>query len=219
MKPRNKKYLIIGGTDYDTKIGVRLFMNNDTIAYGFPLSNNPEEQTYLQTNSIEKLESCIIRNVINFHKDFDEIVVFCNSLSFTLNWNKIQTKVSYPIITLVDSYNKLIFNKKTIGLIAGNIHTLSKINSFLKKKYENISVLGFAVLPLITRIENDRIDPLNIISQYLNLCKNNQIQDIVIGCTHFETISKKQLDKNLNLIFPGCNLIKNLNLTTDEKKD
>lgn len=219
MTPTNKKYLVIGGTNYDTNIGVTLLKKNCAITYGLPLSKNPKEQTYLQANNVKKLESNIVQNIANFHENFDEIVVFCNSLSFALDWNKIQTEVAYPIITLIDSYNKLIINKKAIGLITGNIHTLYKINSFLEKRFRDISIMGFAALPTITQIEQGKIDPINVIDQYLNLCKENQIQDIIIGCTHFENICKNKLDKNLNLIFPGINLIANLNKTTNEKKD
>lgn len=210
MEATKKRYLVIGGTAYDTNIGIDFISQNNKIAFGFPVSTTPEQQTALQKNDIKKLETHIIQGINEFHNEIDEIVVFCNSLSFSLDWYKIQPEISTPIVTLLEVYSTLELKNNSVGLLTANTNTLSSISSFLNDQYQNLSILGLAALPLISKIEQDRIDPATSLSHYFNLCKENNIQDVIIGCTHFETMNTEDIDDSINLIFPGRGLINDL---------
>jgi glutamate racemase len=208
----DKKYLVIGGTDYDTGIGVRLLKDKGYTSFALPLSNDPKDQTFQQTINKNKLELDIIDKIFNIKQSFDEAIVFCNSLSFTLDWREIESNFSFPIHTLIDSYESLTFDSKTIALITGNINTLAQISSFLKGKNNEISILGFAVLPLIEKMESENMEYLSSVLLFYNVCKNLNIKKLIIGCTHFEGEKLEIQMNDLNLFLPGQTLIHNLNL-------
>ncbi len=75
---------ILGATPKDTEIGQSICLKKGLISKAMHVSSNPAKQAVLHTYDIPELEDKVIDLILQ--NNARELIVFCNSLSFSLDW-------------------------------------------------------------------------------------------------------------------------------------
>ncbi len=128
----------------------------------------------------------ITKNNIDYlikHYNITACVLACNTLSYTIGKN-LQSEYDIPIILTTMPKNK-IKNLNSQILFFGTKNTVNKI----KKKYKNIKTLFIKNLP--KKIDNNLFclnNLENILKKNLLNIKFENINKIILGCTHFKSI-------------------------------
>ena len=165
-------------------------------------------------------------------KDVKGIIVACNSAS-SVALESLQEFYDIPIIGVIESSIELALkNKKTksIGLLGTTTTVNSKAYEKALSSKTNLVRLNSIACPLFVPlveegwINKNRDIISNIAQQYLVelFNKNNDIDSIILGCTHYpiliDPIKKAIQDlgynaNKINFIDNGTAILKNLNLT------
>ena len=107
----NKDIFLIGGTTVDVRIGQKILLSEGFVTKTIYVSDNPINQSNLQTNDLEKLKKRVIELILKNKAKF--LLVFCNSLSFALDWQEIAYKTDCIIHDLKYSYTSLLNGVKS----------------------------------------------------------------------------------------------------------
>jgi len=154
-----------------------------------------------------------------FNHNCELIIVACNTAS-TSALRKIQTEVlpsSYPdkkvLGVLVPVVEELIHDSKNnsndlrVGVIATEATILSgKYEKEIEKQNPNIKVLSHPT-PLLVKIveagKENELETINILKNYLQPFKDQKINYLILGCTHYPFLQKQIeeiLDKKIKII-------------------
>lgn len=161
-----------------------LFMDKTNCPYG----NKPK-------NKLKNIITSTIKKIKQKY-DLKLIVIACNTLSsmFACYLQKIFKDT--PFVFVLPSTEKQILLKPTLFLVTKNT---ARYNKDLKiyKKQKNIWVLGFDNL---AKMIDDCAGNYDVLQAYLNKklkkFKNKKPVNIILGCTHFNYITK-QIKKSL----------------------
>ena len=161
----------------------------------------------------------IASNIIDFFisERVDLIIIACGTISSTI-FNDLKSKYKIPLYNVIDSTINYI-NIDNICILA----TEKTIASHTFKNKLHASNIYEIACPNFVPIIEDRMDKKeldNSLEEYLHKIKNTNINNIVLGCTHYPLISneiKKYLG-NLNLYNMGEYLSKNINIVDSRPK-
>lgn len=147
--------------------------------------------------STKKLKKLAFSHISKLRKIFDIklVVLACNTLS-SVCYNFLKRKfLETPIIKIEPFFNPYVFQRKNTLVLATTNTIKHNKNLNIYKDYSNIFLKGFGNLAKKIDDANGNYDLLlPYLSKSLSPYKNKQIQNIVLGCTHFNFI-KKQLTK------------------------
>lgn len=211
------KIAVMAGTPVDTKMGIELLEKNKfNNLISVSISKNPEEQTSFQVSNMEYKENIINEIVDNLKREnCDLLFVYCNSLSGSVNFEKISKEKNIKIITPMDIYKEIAIKYNKIAIISANAQGLSGIERVIFKENENIEIIGLTLLELVKEIEKGTI-PEEIIKKFnfetiTKYFENMGATDIVLGCTHFPYIKERLMEiTKLNIIDPGLKMIEKI---------
>lgn len=211
------KIAVMAGTPVDTKMGIELLEKNKfNNLISVSISKNPEEQTSFQVSNMEYKENVINEIVDNLKREnCDLLFVYCNSLSGSVNFEKISKEKNIKIITPMDIYKEIAIKYNKIAIISANAQGLSGIERVIFKENENIEIIGLTLLELVKEIEKGTI-PEEIIKKFnfetiTKYFENMGATDIVLGCTHFPYIKERLMEiTKLNIIDPGLKMIEKI---------
>ena len=168
----------------------------------FPYGNKTKEQIIEYSNKITKY--LISQNV-------KMIVVACGTAT-SQALDVINNKYKIPIEGIIDPTVEYVKNKKikNVGVIGtiGSIRSRAWENQ-LKAQIPNINVINKACPLLAEIVEEDKAkskESIKAIQNYMKIFKENNIKDIILGCTHYSIIDeliKKEFQYNVNLINTG----------------
>lgn len=168
----------------------------------FPYGNKTKEQIIEYSNKITKY--LISQNV-------KMIIVACGTAT-SHALDVINNKYKIPIEGIVDPTVEYVKNKKikNVGVIGtiGSIRSRAWENQ-LKAQIPNINVINKACPLLAEIVEEDKAkskESIKAIHNYMKVFKENNIKDIILGCTHYSIIDeliKKEFQYNVNLINTG----------------
>lgn len=168
----------------------------------FPYGNKTKEQIIEYSNKITKY--LISQNV-------KMIIVACGTAT-SQALDVINNKYKIPIEGIIDPTVEYVKNKKikNIGVIGtiGSIRSRAWENQ-LKAQIPNINVINKACPLLAEIVEEDKAkskESIKAIHNYMKVFKENNIKDIILGCTHYSIIDeliKKEFQYNVNLINTG----------------
>ncbi len=188
------------------------FDNNANITYladnkNFPYGNKSD------TELIRIIDRIIVYFLTN---NYQKIIIACNTAS--LIYNKYLKEKYYefvfPIIESTIKNLENIKNLKNIGVIGTDYIINSKVYEKLIKKDYSVNTFSLACYKLIEYCENNDKDKINdYIKENFNYFKNNKIDTLVLGCTHFNTIFSEINDyfyNNVNIISSGYSLVHNI---------
>ncbi len=207
----------MAGTPIDTKMGaILLYNNNFNEIIEIPISETPSEQTVFQVSDMEYKENIINSYIDRIKKqNCNVLFVYCNSLSGSVNFEKITEKNNIRIITPMDVYREIAFQYKNIAVISANAQGLAGIERVIFQKNREIKITGVTLLEMVKEIEKSS-SPFKILEKFdfLTLVKyfeTMNIETIILGCTHFPYI-KEELEKitDLEIIDPGIKMVQKI---------
>ncbi|WP_255804799.1 aspartate/glutamate racemase family protein [Treponema putidum] len=223
------KAAVFAGTAVDTRMGVELLERRGIEAFAVPMSSTCEEQSQLQYFSQEALENFFItKSNEAIKKGIDVIVIYCNSLSSAIDYEKIQKLLNIQIFSPLDTYKNLPKDCKNIAILAANglaAYTIDKIIQKYNQKKNTIPIGNMSIVQLIEKglIPAEIVRLLNL-KGLLSYLENIEIKDykvdsLILGCTHFPYI-KNELEKltSIKIIDPADTMLENI-LHTKEKKE
>jgi len=181
---------VIAATPFDTNLGVKLLEKKTIKAMGLPLSDTPQQQTYLQIHKdklVDKLEKAI--RFLVFEKNVNCIFIYCNSLSASLDLGTLQKKFSTPIITPLSFYQKIAKNFNFFALLAANDQSVSNIERILLNHNPCSVMIGLGNLLLVNAVEEGMkaktiIEHFRLVDQ-VSIFKQQGCECLLLGCTHF----------------------------------
>lgn len=188
-----EKVACIAGTPVDTDMGAELLEKNGYEAFPYPTAENPVEQMRFQVSSAESKFNTLL-NILNKIKvlGIKKVLVYCNSLSSAVDFNKLSSETGLKIVTPLNVYEMDAKNYKSIAIIAANAVATKKIEEIYLKANKDIGIISIGMLPLVISIEK-KISPDEIIKIH-NLEKvcewflSNGAEALLLGCTHFPYI-------------------------------
>lgn len=159
--------------------------------------NNP----YGKKSKNEIIQLCYKNVDYLLKKKCKLIVVACNTAT-TNAIDELRDKYDLPIIGIEPAIKPAALGTKTnsIGILAteGTITSRLFHETSLKwaKNIKVIKQIGHGLVPLIEEGKIDSIEMQNLLSRYIKPMINENVDHIVLGCTHYPFL-KKQLRKIL----------------------
>ena len=149
-------------------------------------------------------------------KNLDALLVACNTTN-ACALDILEDNLKVPCFDLINSVSEIV-DKQIIGLLA----TQTTVRSlFYKKainaKKENTIIFQQECPEFVSEIEKEKLnlDKLNNLSDlYLRPLINKNIEELILGCSHYPLIFdflRKKLDSNIKIIDPSVALIKKFN--------
>lgn len=162
--------------------------------------------------SSEEIISFCKKNIEYLIKQKVKCVVIACGTATSQALNIVQNEFNIPIIGIIDPTVKYVktLNLKKIGVIA----TTGTINSGaweknLKNVMPNLKVISKAC-PLLASIAEDGIaqskESKNTIHKYMQIFKDNDVDTIILGCTHYpicDELIREEFKNNIELINTG----------------
>lgn len=181
---------VIAGTPVDTRMGVELLERRGAEALGFPAARTPEEQTAFQTGSRTRREEAVGAILDRIRaQGMDRVLLYCNSLSSTINAHTLAEARGLRIWTPMDVYGEIARGYRCLGVLAANCQGAAGVERAMVNASPDTVVLGAGVLPLVLGIEAGR-DPEALLKEcgipdLLRWFEANRAEAVVLGCTHF----------------------------------
>ncbi|MDB7359611.1 aspartate/glutamate racemase family protein [Enterococcus faecium] len=184
------KVAVMAGTPIDTRMGADLLNEISCELLEVPISGNPAQQTYFQTLPVfEKMHQIEVKIKDLQSKKIDLLLVYCNSLSASIDFDFLAKKYSMKIITPFQVYADLAQKHERIGVLTANGQGAAGIESVLVQHHSTIRVYNVTNLDWVHAVEA-KIHPSIIVEQFgltdsMSFFMKNQVEAILIGCTHF----------------------------------
>jgi len=200
---------VIAGTPVDTRMGVELLLGRGAEAEGFPVSRTPEEQTRFQTGPRSAREEAVgaILDRIK-EQGMTRCLLYCNSLSSTINAHALAERRGLKIWTPMDVYGEIARKYRRLGVLAANCQGAAGVERAMVNASPETVVLGAGNLLLVQGIEAGE-PPEKLagdcgLPALLRYFEENGTEAVVLGCTHFPYI-REALERRtaLPILDPG----------------
>ncbi len=150
------------------------------------------------------------------NKNLDALLVACNTTN-ACALDILEENLKIPCFDLINSVSEIV-NKPIIGVLAtpATVRTSYYKNAISSKK-ENLKIFQQECPEFVPEIEKENLDfnKLNYLSDlYLQPLFNKNIQELILGCSHYPLIFdflREKIDSNIKIIDPSEALIKKLN--------
>lgn len=189
------KIAVIAGTPVDTQMGVDLMREKGAEAHGFPVSRTPELQTAFQVGSQSAREKAVgaILNEIR-SRGLERVLVYCNSLSATIDAHALAEERDLRIWTPMDVYGEIARSYRRVGVLAANCQGAAGVERAMVNASESTLVLGAANLRLVLGVEAGT-PPETLVEDcgletLLRFFEENGAEVVVLGCTHFPYVKE-----------------------------
>ena len=166
---------------------------------------------------IEQIRS-IAKEICNWFKDknLDALLIACNTTN-ACALDILKNNLEIPCFDLIHSVSEIV-TKKYIGILAtpATIKT-SYYKNIIESKRENVKVFQQACPEFVPEIEKTNLDlnKLNYLSDlYINPLLKENIEEIILGCSHYPLIYKvlkSKIYSNIRIIDPSAALVNNFN--------
>ena len=149
-------------------------------------------------------------------KNLDALLIACNTTN-ACALDILEKNLKIPCFDLINSVSENV-NKQIIGVLA----TQTTVDSLYYKKAiasknENLKIFQQECPEFVSQIEKEKLNfkKLNDLSDvYLRPLLNKNIQELILGCSHYPLIYdflRKKIDTNIKIIDPSRALIKKFN--------
>ncbi len=207
---------VMAGTPIDTQMGVDLLRTNGIEAVGYPLSENPKEQSRLQLLSKDKLHYMVIEKILHAKSiGIEKFFIYCNSLSAAVDMHKVSKETKTFIVTPFMSYKEIAKEYSNLLILGANAQSCSKIEEVLEESNKDITMWSISALPLVEYIEKRNL-PIDIyekigLGKILQWGELNNFDGIVLGCTHFPYLKEVLMENtNIPIIDPADKMVDRL---------
>lgn len=211
-----KKIGVIAGGPVDTQMGVEVLAARGFAAFPYPVVAAAREQTAFQMLPAAERSARLAEIVGAARSDgMRAIMVYCNSLSSSVDMPAISASLSIPVVTPLDAYRDFARRFRCVGLLAGNNQGLAGIERVFLGANPAGTVIGVSLLPMVEAIE-EGLPPAEIARRF-SLRELSAFfaglgaEAIILGCTHFPYVLDEMLQfGNLPVIDPAermCELL------------
>ncbi len=149
-------------------------------------------------------------------KNLDALLIACNTTN-ACALDILENDLKIPCFDLIKSVSEIV-NKQRIGILATQTTVRS---SFYKKalssKKQNLKIFQNECPEFVSEIEKEKLDFIklnNLSDLYLKPLLNKNIEELILGCSHYPLIYdflRKKIDSNIKIIDPSEALIKKFN--------
>ncbi len=164
-----------------------------------------------QMRSIAKEICCWFKD-----KNLDALLVACNTTN-ACALDILENYLKIPVFDLINSVSEIV-TKENIGVLATPITIkTSYYKKILESKIKNVKVFQQACPEFVSEIEKTKpnLKNLNYLTDlYLNPLLKNDIEELILGCSHYPliiNIFKKKMPSNINIIDPSVSLVNKFN--------
>ena len=149
-------------------------------------------------------------------KNLDALLIACNTTN-ACALDILKNNLRIPCFDLINSVSEIV-NKEIIGVLATQttVRTSYYKNAISSKK-ENLKIFQQECPKLVSEIEREKLNLSKVnylLDLYLRPLLKRNIQELVLGCSHYPLIYyflRKKIDSNIKIIDPSEALIKNFN--------
>ena len=187
------KIAIVAGTPMDTEMGAQVFSKyGDIIKHA--ISKTPVEQTFFQTQAHQKKSRYFDKLFEKFKQQkVNAVIIYCNSLSGAFDFTNLSEKYSIPVISPFGAYKRWAKKFSKIGILTANSQGASGIERVIVQSNPEIETLSVSNILWVNMIE-EQYSPQEIIvktgiKKILEFFSVNQVDIIIMGCTHFPMLS------------------------------
>lgn len=205
----NKRFAVIGGTIYDTDLGFYLLKDLGINAVKKNIRNTPVQQDKFQLNHNinHDINDHIIDQINNLKKKYfiTHVLIYCVSMSGLVDHTRIVDQTGVHLITPYTSISDKFKNFNTLGVLSANNLSANNFEKHILKFNKNCDVSKMFNIDIVNDIEK-KMEASVIIKNYKldifieNLKKNN-INKLVLGCTHFSYLMNELSQLNEIEIF------------------
>ena len=160
----------------------------------------------------------IAKEICTFFQDknLDALLIACNTTN-ACALDVLENNLEIPCFDLINSVSEIV-NKQIIGVLATQTTVKSSYyEKAISSKKENIKIFEQECPEFVSEIEKEKLNfnNLNYLSDlYLKPLLKNNIQELILGCSHYPLIYdflRKKIDPNIKIIDPSEALIKKFN--------
>jgi glutamate racemase len=198
-----KRIGVIAGSPVDTQMGVDVLAGRGAQAFAYPAAYAAREQTEFQMQS-EQVRTEKIRTLLKKGIDdgMDDFMIYCNSLSSTVNMPALSKELGIKIVTPLMAYARYANEYDRLSVIAGNNQGLAGIERAIMGANIKCTVIGASLLPMVVEVEA-KTAPETIVEMFalpslVDFFEHAGAQAMILGCTHFPYI-REVLNNTINL--------------------
>ena len=160
----------------------------------------------------------IAKEICYFFKDknLDALLIACNTTN-ACALDILENNLRIPCFDLINSVSEIV-STQIIGILATKTTVKSSYYKYAISSKKNKAKIFQQECPeFVSEIERENLDfsRLNYLSElYLRKLLNKNIQELILGCSHYPLIYdflRKKIDPNIKIIDPSNALIKKFN--------
>jgi len=160
----------------------------------------------------------IAKEICTFFEDkkLDALLIACNTTN-SCALDILENNLRIPCFDLINSVSEIV-NEQIIGVLATQTTVKSSYyKNAISLKKENLKIFQQECPEFVSEIEKENLDfdKLNYLSDlYLAPLLNQNIQELILGCSHYPLIYdflRKKIDSKIKIIDPSEALIKKFN--------
>ena len=168
---------------------------------------------------------CIAKEICIFFKDknLDALLIACNTTN-ACALDILQNNLSIPCFDLINSVSEIV-NQQIIGVLATKTTVKSSYYKHaIGSKNESSKIFQQECPEFVSEIEKEKLDFIkldNLSDLYLKPLLNKNIEELILGCSHYPLIYdflRKKVNSNIKIIDPSEALVKKFNETFDIPK-
>ena len=160
----------------------------------------------------------IANEICNFFEDknLDALLIACNTTN-ACALDILEKGLNIPCFDLINSVSEIV-NKQIVGILATQTTVKS---SYYKKaissKREDLKIFQNECPEFVSEIEKEKLDFVklnNLADLYLKPLLNKNIEELILGCSHYPLIYdflRKKINSDIKIIDPAVALIKKFN--------
>ena len=147
----------------------------------------------------------IAKEICNFFEDknLDALLIACNTTN-ACALDILEKDLKIPCFDLINSVSEIV-NKQIVGILATQTTVKSSYyKKVISSKKEDLKIYQNECPEFVAEIEKEKLDfvKLNYLAElYLKPLLNENIEELILGCSHYPLIYdflRKKLDLNIN---------------------
>ena len=160
----------------------------------------------------------IAKEICTFFEDknLDALLIACNTTN-ACALDILENDLKIPCFDLINSVSEIV-NKQIIGILATQTTVRSSYyKNAISSKKKNLKIFQNECPEFVLEIEKEKLDFIklnNLSDLYLKPLLNKNIEEIILGCSHYPLIYdflRKKISSNIKIIDPSEALIKKFN--------
>jgi len=160
----------------------------------------------------------IAEEICSFFEDksLDAILIACNTTN-ACALDILEKDLKIPCFDLINSVSEIV-NKQIVGILATQTTVKSSYyKKVISSKKGNLKIFQQECPEFVSEIEKEKLDFVklnNLAELYLKPLLNENIEELILGCSHYPLIYdflRKKINSDIKIIDPSVALIKKFN--------